>query len=110
MDIKYMMHQAGIVRYSTTAGTNTIIQKKGPKTGLLVTKSFERSLCDSTNESKLFGFVSKDMVVGIKIIKKTRKGGKKHVLSKTIYKRVSFFNRCSSFSDGSVVCRTNAPC
>jgi N-methylhydantoinase A/acetophenone carboxylase len=65
VDIREMMSQADVVRYSTTAATNTIIQRNGSKIGLMVTKGFERSLYDSKNKGKLYTFVSPEMVVGI---------------------------------------------
>ncbi len=41
IDLHQMLLETDIIRYSNTIGTNTIIQKKGSKLGLLVTSGYE---------------------------------------------------------------------
>lgn len=53
-----------VVRYSTTVGTNAIIQRSGPKLGVLVTKGHEADLYGPDGNG-LDVFVSGDMVVGL---------------------------------------------
>ncbi len=38
------LSRTAIIRYSTTVGTNTLLQRKGPKLGLIVTEGFTDSL------------------------------------------------------------------
>lgn len=49
-----LLKKVNSVRYSTTVGTNTIIERKGPRIGLLVRKS-DLSLFRSQNEDSLLG-------------------------------------------------------
>lgn len=65
VDVREMMLRTDVVRYSTTVGTNAIIQRNGPKLGLLVTKGHERDLYDPKEENRLRTFLSPEMIVGI---------------------------------------------
>jgi N-methylhydantoinase A len=62
-----LLRQTDVVRFSSTIGSNTLIQQSGPKLGLIVTKGFENSLYTSDGErSSALGFlVAKNMVIGI---------------------------------------------
>ncbi len=62
-----MLHSAGIVRYSTTIGTNTIIQESGSKLGLVVSRGYEQNLyrSDYTDDDPIYRLVSPDMIEGI---------------------------------------------
>lgn len=40
---KAFLRQVGVIRISTTVATNALIQRKGPKLGLIVTKGFENT-------------------------------------------------------------------
>ena len=53
-----------MIRYSTTVGTNAIIQRSGPKLGVLVTKGHEADFYGPRG-NRLGAFVSPDMVVGL---------------------------------------------
>ncbi len=53
-----------VIRYSTTVGTNAIIQRSGPKLGVLVTKGAENTLYGEP-ENDLTTFVEDDMVIGL---------------------------------------------
>ncbi|MHB8867868.1 MAG: hydantoinase/oxoprolinase family protein [Thermoleophilia bacterium] len=53
-----------VVRYSTTVGTNAIIQRSGPKLGVVVTKGHEADLYGAAGNG-LDMFVSGDMVAGV---------------------------------------------
>ena len=53
-----------VIRYSTTVGTNAIIQRSGPKLGVLVTKGHERDLY-GVEGNGLDVFVAEDMVIGL---------------------------------------------
>jgi len=64
-----MLKNTDIVRYSSTIGVNTIIQKTGSKIGLIVSRGFKDSLY-SKKEAKevepIYSFVSQDLIVEIK--------------------------------------------
>lgn len=65
-DAVALLANAEVVRYATTLGTNTLIQRSGPKLGLLVTKGFEESLyADADGEQPLFAILQPQMVIGI---------------------------------------------
>ena len=60
------LKQTDVIRFSCTIGTNAVIQRKGPKIGLIVTKGFEKNLYGENASIPAFDFlVAKDMVVGI---------------------------------------------
>jgi N-methylhydantoinase A/acetophenone carboxylase len=66
MEISSLLGKADIVRFSTTMGTNAIIEKKGMCIGLLVTAGQENKLYSVENESNVVDFfVGRDMVEGI---------------------------------------------
>jgi len=50
-DVSEMLENTNIIRYSTTAATNAIIQRKGAKIGLLVTEGAEKTLYGTGPES-----------------------------------------------------------
>lgn len=64
-----MLSDTEVIRFSTTIGTNIIVQRAGPKLGLIVTRGFEKTLYKDTTASGEIGplgfLVSQDMVVGI---------------------------------------------
>lgn len=82
LDLKEFLSRTEAVRYCTTLGTNALIERTGPKLGLITTAGFEdtiylgrgRSWADglSTKENKDLGRIQKplplitpDMVVGV---------------------------------------------
>ena len=44
LDLETVMSEADSVRYATTLGTNALIERKGPRVGLLVTAGFESTV------------------------------------------------------------------
>lgn len=60
-----LLRHTEVFRYSTTIATNAIIQRKGPRLGLLVSKGFEESLYDEKRSAHLKSFLARDMVKGI---------------------------------------------
>ncbi len=61
-----MLHDTEVIRFSTTHATNTLLQRSGPRLGLIVTKGFEESLYSSAARSPALDFiVPAGMVVGI---------------------------------------------
>ena len=62
-----MLHEAAVIRYSTTIGTNTIIQGNGSKLGLIVSKGFEKNLyrSESDDSDPIYRLISPDMIEGI---------------------------------------------
>ncbi|TDA70032.1 MAG: hydantoinase/oxoprolinase family protein [Clostridia bacterium] len=62
-----MLRDTEIIRYSTTVGTNALIQHTGPKLGLIVSKGYETTLYrEPDGRPPVFDFViSPDMVIGI---------------------------------------------
>lgn len=63
-----MLEKAGAVKFSTTVATNTMIQKSGPKLGLIVTRGHEQDLYsdDGVGPLPLKNLVPANMIVGIK--------------------------------------------
>ncbi|MBI4492298.1 MAG: hydantoinase/oxoprolinase family protein [Chloroflexi bacterium] len=60
------LRQTLVVRLSTTLGTNTLIQRRGPKVGLLVTQSHERDLYGLGEAAVLRLFLPPEMVLGVR--------------------------------------------
>ena len=48
-----LLSRTAIIRYSTTVGTNTLLQKKGPKLGLIVTEGYADSLYSSSGKDEV---------------------------------------------------------
>lgn len=64
--LKDLLRQTLVVRLSTTLGTNTLIQRRGPKIGLIVTAGHERDLYGSGEAAALGVIVPADMVIGVR--------------------------------------------
>ena len=66
-DPRGLLRQTEVIRFSTTIGTNTLIQRSGPKLGLIVSKGCEDSVYeDSGIENPVLDFiVPRDLVSGI---------------------------------------------
>jgi N-methylhydantoinase A/acetophenone carboxylase len=60
-----MLRRTGVVRFSTTAGTNALIQRRGPRIGLLVTPGHESDLYGDSPNVLLDRLLSPDLVAGI---------------------------------------------
>lgn len=67
ISVKDMLRQTDVIRFSSTISSNTLIQRSGPKLGLIVTKGFENSLYGSEGKkSPALGLlVPENMVAGI---------------------------------------------
>jgi N-methylhydantoinase A len=67
LTVPQMLHETEVIRFSTTHATNTLIQKSGPRLGLIVTKGFEESLYTpgATRSTALDSIIPSEMVVGI---------------------------------------------
>jgi N-methylhydantoinase A len=66
LTVPQLLHETEVIRFSTTHATNTLLQRSGPRLGLLVTKGFEESLYSSAARSPALDFiVPAEMVVGI---------------------------------------------
>jgi N-methylhydantoinase A len=66
LTVPQLLHVTEVIRFSTTHATNTLLQRSGPRLGLLVTRGFEESLYSSAARSPALDFiVPADMVVGI---------------------------------------------
>jgi N-methylhydantoinase A/acetophenone carboxylase len=64
-----LLSRTAVIRYSTTIGTNALLQRKGPKLGLIVTEGYAESLYGSSRErasSALADLVLPNMRVGLK--------------------------------------------
>jgi N-methylhydantoinase A len=66
LTLPQLLHGTEVIRFSTTHATNTLLQKSGPRLGLIVTRGFEESLYSSAARSPALDFiVPTNMVVGI---------------------------------------------
>jgi N-methylhydantoinase A len=64
--VPHLLHETEVIRFSTTHATNTLIQRSGPRLGLIVTRGFEESLYSSTARSPALDFIiPSEMVIGI---------------------------------------------
>jgi N-methylhydantoinase A/acetophenone carboxylase len=67
LPVEELLKKTGIIRYSTTIGTNTIIQRNGSKLGLVVTAGFEDNIYGGAGEGAddpLYHFIAPDMITG----------------------------------------------
>jgi len=62
-----MLTNTDVVRYSTTVSVNTIIQRKGAKIGLIVSKGFKDSLYsrEAKEVEPIYSFVPRDMITEV---------------------------------------------
>lgn len=60
-----LLDRAAAVRFSTTLGTNTVIEKTGPQLGVLVTAGHESTLYADGNRSVVDAFVRPELVEGL---------------------------------------------
>lgn len=66
LTVPRLLHETEVIRFSTTHATNTLIQKAGPRLGLIVTKGYEESLYTPDGKSPALDFIiPAAMVVGI---------------------------------------------
>jgi len=66
LTVPQFLHSTEVIRFSTTHATNTLLQRSGPRLGLVVTRGFEENLYSSADRSPALDFiVPAGMVVGI---------------------------------------------
>jgi N-methylhydantoinase A len=66
LTVPQLLHQTEVIRFSTTHATNTLIQRSGPRLGLIVTRGFEESLYAPDAENPALDFIIPgSMVAGI---------------------------------------------
>jgi N-methylhydantoinase A len=64
--VQQLLHETEVIRFSTTHATNTLLQRSGPRLGLIVTRGCEKSLYSSGADSPVLDFIiPSEMVVGI---------------------------------------------
>jgi N-methylhydantoinase A/acetophenone carboxylase len=61
-----LLRDTAIIRLSTTLGTNSVIQRKGPKIGLLVTAGEEGTLYSTGKAAILGRLIPEEMVIGVR--------------------------------------------
>lgn len=64
-DVSAFLKETKTIRLSTTVGTNSLIQRTGPKLGLIVSKGYESSLYQDGDNPVLNYLVDPEMVVAI---------------------------------------------
>ncbi|MCK5096571.1 MAG: hypothetical protein KAR45_00630, partial [Desulfobacteraceae bacterium] len=62
--VEDLLYETDIIRFSTTIGTNTIIQRDGSRIGLIVTQGFEDSAPTHSQDDK-FPLIMSEMVVAL---------------------------------------------
>lgn len=63
-DIRKLLNEIDYLRYSTTAGTNAIVQKKGPRLGLIVEEGKDLAFLQTTKEEhEMFSVLVDDRIV-----------------------------------------------
>jgi N-methylhydantoinase A len=66
LTVPELLYKTEVIRFSTTHATNTLLQRSGPRLGLIVTSGFEKNLYSSTARSTALDFiVPEEMVIGI---------------------------------------------
>lgn len=67
-DIGTLLNELEYLRYSTTAGTNAIVQKKGPRLGLILREGMNPSFLQESNEQQeMYSIMVGDRVSGINL-------------------------------------------
>lgn len=63
--LETFLHRCAVARVSTTIGTNLLVQRSGPRLGLIVTAGYERTLYGA-GEARILGrYIAPDMVRGV---------------------------------------------
>ena len=66
ISVSQLLHETEVIRFSTTHATNTLIQRSGPRLGLIVTKGFEKNIYSSIDKSPVLDFIiPSEMVVSV---------------------------------------------
>ncbi|OGA34705.1 MAG: hypothetical protein A3G80_03085 [Betaproteobacteria bacterium RIFCSPLOWO2_12_FULL_62_13b] len=65
VDLAEFLRRTAVVRVSTTVGTNLLVQRAGPKLGLLVTAGCEESLYGADRAAILDRYIPAKMVAGV---------------------------------------------
>jgi len=65
VDLAEFLRRTAVVRVSTTVGTNLLVQRAGPKLGLLVTAGAEDSLYGPARAAILDRYLAAEMVAGV---------------------------------------------
>ena len=65
VDLAQFLRRTAVVRVSTTVGTNLLVQRAGPKLGLLVTAGCEQSLYGAARAAILDRYIPGEMVAGV---------------------------------------------
>ena len=65
VDLAEFLRRTAVVRVSTTVGTNLLVQRAGPKLGLLVTAGCEQFLYGAARAAILDRYIPGDMVAGV---------------------------------------------
>lgn len=66
VSVKDMLKETSVIRYSTTFGTNTIIQRNGPRLAVFVSAGHESDLYSSSKRNDAFDWLLEDgMVEGL---------------------------------------------
>ncbi|QSB49927.1 hydantoinase/oxoprolinase family protein [Parageobacillus toebii] len=67
-NLQKLLAETDYIRYSTTAGTNAIVQKKGPRLGLILREGVDPSfLLEGQEEREMFASMVDDRVAGINV-------------------------------------------
>jgi len=62
-DLETLLQSTDHIRYSTTQGTNALVERKGPRLGLVIDEHISvESLCDSGGKNELFSAIVGDRV------------------------------------------------
>ncbi len=65
-NLQKLLSEADSIRYSTTAGTNAIVQKKGPRLGLILAKGKNPSILQETDDERsMFSAMVHDRVATV---------------------------------------------
>jgi N-methylhydantoinase A/acetophenone carboxylase len=77
LDVHSFLDQTEAIRYSTTVGTNTILERRGPKIGLLATAGHAARLLGEDADGRAnvvtAGLINPEMIVGVR--EETNEGG-----------------------------------
>lgn len=65
LNILQLLKNTEVIRFSTTHATNTLLQRSGPRLGLIVTRGYEESLYSSGKSPAIDSVIPAGMVYGI---------------------------------------------
>lgn len=65
LELRDFLRHTSVARVSTTVGTNLLVQRAGPRLGLIVTEGAEKALYGRGDASVIGRYIAENMIVGV---------------------------------------------